>query len=129
MFTSMSRPAALLLTLALAAVGVTACNDDTQAADRGEAADQVQTAKVVVTELGFEPEKVTLKAGIPAKITFVRTTEKTCGTEVIFDALKIERKLPLNEPVTVEFTPAKAGDIAFACGMNMLRGTVVIVQQ
>jgi plastocyanin domain-containing protein len=32
-----------------------------------------------------------------------------------------QRALPLNEPVVIEFTPA-SGDIAFACGMNMLKG-------
>jgi plastocyanin domain-containing protein len=32
----------------------------------------------------------------------------------------------LNEPVVIEFTPAKTGEIAFACGMNMLHGTVVV---
>jgi plastocyanin domain-containing protein len=31
----------------------------------------------------------------------------------------------LNEPVEIEFTPAKAGEIAFVCGMNMLKGVVV----
>ena len=100
-----------------------------QAATRGEPEPKVQTAKVVVTELGFEPDKITLRAGTPARITFVRTTEQTCGTEVLFPSLKIERPLPLNEPVTIEFTPTKAGDIAFACGMAMLRGTVVVVQR
>ncbi len=31
-----------------------------------------------------------------------------------------------NEAVVIEFTPDESGEIAFACGMNMLRGTVVI---
>ena len=88
--------------------------------------DTVQTAKVIVSEQGYEPAKVTLRAGTPARITFVRTTDKTCGTEVVFPALNIKRALPLNEPVVIEFTPAKAADIAFACGMNMLHGTVVV---
>jgi plastocyanin domain-containing protein len=26
----------------------------------------------------------------------------------------------------IAFTPAKPGDIAFACGMNMLHGTIVV---
>jgi plastocyanin domain-containing protein len=34
--------------------------------------------------------------------------------------------LPLNEPVVVEFTPKTSAEIAFVCGMNMLRGTVVV---
>jgi membrane fusion protein, heavy metal efflux system len=89
-------------------------------------APRAQTAKVVVNEQGYEPAKVTLRAGSPARITFVRTTDKTCGTEVVFPSLNIKRALPLNEPVVIEFTPAQSGEIAFACGMNMLQGTVVV---
>jgi cobalt-zinc-cadmium efflux system membrane fusion protein len=88
--------------------------------------DNVQTAKILVNEQGYEPAKVTLRAGVPARLTFVRTTDKTCGTEVVFTSLKIKKALPLNEPVLVEFTPEKTGDIAFACGMNMLHGTVIV---
>ena len=87
---------------------------------------EVQTAKVAVTEKGYEPDKVTLRAGVPARLTVVRTTDKTCGTEIVFPALNIKRPLPLNEAVVIEFTPAKPGDIAFACGMNMLKGVIVI---
>jgi plastocyanin domain-containing protein len=32
----------------------------------------------------------------------------------------------LNERVVIEFTPREAGEVAFACGMNMLRGTLVV---
>ena len=86
----------------------------------------VQTAKILVSEQGYEPSKVTLRARVPARLTFVRTTDKTCGTEVAFLSLKIKKPLPLNEPVMVEFTPAEAGNIAFACGMNMLHGTLIV---
>ena len=79
-----------------------------------------------MSEQGYEPAQLTLRAGAPARITFIRTTDKTCGTEVVFPSLNIKRALPLNEPVVIEFTPAKSGDIAFACGMNMLHGTVVV---
>jgi RND family efflux transporter MFP subunit len=86
----------------------------------------VQTAKIASTERGYEPDRITVRAGGPVRLTFVRTTDKTCGTEVIFPSLKIRRPLPLNEPVVIEFTPAKAGEITFACGMNMLTGAVVV---
>jgi len=97
-----------------------------QAERRTAQAAKVQTAKVVVSEQGFEPAQVSLQAGTLARITFFRTTDKTCGTEVVFPSLSIKRALPLNEPVVIEVTPAKTGDIAFACGMNMLHGTVVV---
>jgi len=92
----------------------------------GRGNEAAQTAKVLVTEQGYEPAKVTLRAGVPARITFVRTSDKTCGTEVVFPSLNIKRALPLNEPVVIEFTPATSGDIAFACGIDMFHGTVVV---
>jgi hypothetical protein len=88
--------------------------------------ESVQTAKIVVSEQGYEPPKLVLRAGVLARLTFLRTTDKTCGTEVVFPALNIKRALPLNDPVVIEFTPTKGGDVAFACGMNMLHGTVVV---
>jgi hypothetical protein len=85
-----------------------------------------QGVRIAVTEKGFEPDRVSLRAGTPAQITFVRTTDKTCGTEVVFPSLTLKRTLPLNEPVMIEFTPATTGDVAFTCGMNMLKGVVVV---
>jgi hypothetical protein len=96
------------------------------ASSRDGRSNGAQTAKVVVNEQGFEPAKVSLRAGMPARITFVRTTEKTCGTEVVFPSLNIKRALALNQPVQIEFTPSTTGEIAFACGMNMLKGVVVV---
>jgi len=89
---------------------------------RGPAA---KTARIIVGEQGYEPSRVTLRAGIPARLTFVRTSDKTCGTAVVFPTLNIRRELPLNQPVEIDFTPQQAGDIGFVCGVNMLRGTVV----
>ncbi len=97
----------------------------TSASD-GRSNEAAQTAKVVVNEQGYDPAKVVLRAGTPARITFVRTTDKTCGTEVVFPSLNIRRALPVNEPVVIEFTPSKGGEIAFMCGMNMLHGSVVV---
>ncbi len=84
------------------------------------------SVEVIVSERGYEPERVHLRAGVPARIVFKRTTDKTCGTEVVIPSLNVRRELPLNEPVAIDFTPRKDGDIAFACGMNMLRGAVVV---
>ena len=114
--------------LGLRSATATTANSAAVAAEAPTAgpSERVQTAKVVINEQGFEPARVSLRAGTPAQITFVRTTDKTCGTDVVFPSLNIKRALPLNQPVRIEFTPATAGDIAFACGMNMLRGTVAV---
>ena len=95
------------------------------AAGRGSN-EEVRTAEVVVNQQGFQPATLTLRSGTPARIVFLRTTDNTCATEVVFPSLGIKRALPLNEPVVVELTPPRSGEIAFACGMNMFKGVVVV---
>jgi len=34
--------------------------------------------------------------------------------------------LPLNQPVTIALTPRRAGTFDFACGMDMLRGKLIV---
>lgn len=99
-----------------------------EAVSQVEHQDEMQTKNEVsiqVTEQGYEPATISVKVGVPVKLTFTRTSDKTCGTEVLFPDYGINRKLPLNIPTLVTFTPKKAGDIAFACGMNMLKGKLV----
>lgn len=84
-----------------------------------------QGPRVVITEQGFQPDRVAVPAGQPVRVTFVRSTDNTCAKEVAVPSQQIKRALPLNEPVVVEL-PGKAGEVTFVCGMNMLRGTVVV---
>lgn len=88
--------------------------------------DAQQALRVTVSEQGFEPARLMLRVGVPSRVTFVRTTDATCATEIAIPALNIKRALPLNQPVEVDFTPEKPGDIAFACGMGMLSGSFVV---
>lgn len=85
-----------------------------------------QTARIVLNEQSYQPASVNLRAGIPARLTFVRQVEATCGTEIVLADYGIKKDLPLREPVTVEFTPVKTGEFSFACGMNMLKGKLVV---
>ena len=83
-------------------------------------------ARVTITEKGFEPDRIIVSGGGPVRLTLLRTSDKSCATEVVFPSLDIRRQLPLNQPVLIEFIPKQSGEIAFACGMDMLRGTVVV---
>ena len=86
----------------------------------------MQSARVVLNEQGYQPGSVNLRAGVPARLTFVREVEATCGTEIVLADYGIKRALPLHQPVVIEFTPAKTGEFTFACGMNMLHGKLVV---
>jgi cobalt-zinc-cadmium efflux system membrane fusion protein len=89
-------------------------------------ATDTSAARVTVSEKGFEPARITSRAGAPVRLTFVRTTDATCATEVVVPSLNIKRALPLNQLVDIEFTTEKPGDIAFACGMGMFSGTLLV---
>jgi RND family efflux transporter MFP subunit len=81
---------------------------------------------VNVTKESFVPANLTVPAGRAVDLVFTRTAEDTCATEVVVPALNVRKPLPLGKPVVVAIPPQPAGEIAFACGMNMLRGTVVV---
>ena len=85
-----------------------------------------QSHTVEITEQGFRPESLKLRVNVSGRLTFVRRTDKTCVREVVIQEYGVKRELPLNEPVTVEITPRKSGEVTFACGMGMLRGKLVV---
>lgn len=85
-----------------------------------------ESVTIRVTKDGFSPATVTVHAGAPVRLTFLRTTDQTCAKEIVVPSLKIRRPLPLDQPVVVTFTPAKAGSVDFVCGMGMLKGAVVV---
>jgi hypothetical protein len=86
-------------------------------------------ADVVADEHGFTPASLKLAAGGAGShgtVTFIRTTEKTCATEVVFPDLSLEKKLPLNQVVAVELPTDTAKTLTFQCGMAMYKGAVVV---
>lgn len=81
---------------------------------------------ITVTEKGFEPEVVTVSAGKPVTLVVTRTTAKTCATELVMPAHGINQPLPLGQAVEITFTPDKAGELTYACAMDMYKGKVVV---
>jgi hypothetical protein len=98
----------------------------TPADEAPPAAPEGRTVAVRVTADGFEPARIPLPVGVESRLVFTRTSDATCATSVRSPALGIaETDLPLGEAVTVRVTPARAGDLAFGCNMDMVTGAVV----
>ncbi len=81
---------------------------------------------ITVTEKGFEPAVVTVTQGRPVTLVVTRKTEHTCATEFVLAEQDIRKELPLGKPVEITFTPAHAGELRYACGMDMLSGKIVV---
>jgi mono/diheme cytochrome c family protein len=81
----------------------------------------------IVVEGGYKPARVEVGAGKPIRLKFIRREYGGCTREVVFPALNIRRELPPNRAVTVELPANLApGEYEFKCGMDMIRGTLVV---
>lgn len=87
---------------------------------------KTQVVSVVLNEKGYQPDSLRLRKDVPARLTFTRKVEGGCGTEVLIADYGIRRELPFNQPVTIEFTPNTTGEFKFACGMDMLKGKLIV---
>lgn len=85
----------------------------------------VQQVKVTVKG-GYSPDLIVVKQGRPVRLDFYRDETASCSEEVIFGDFGIARPLPAFQTTPIEFTPDKAGEFTFTCGMNMLRGKLVV---
>jgi plastocyanin domain-containing protein len=101
-------------------VALVACDDVAEAPAEGPVRHEIE-----VDARGYHPERVQARAGEPVTLIFTRTTEEGCGEELVIAAHDIHRELPVGEAVEITFTP-EAGEVGFACGMDMYRGTVVV---
>jgi plastocyanin domain-containing protein len=82
--------------------------------------------EISVTSDGFVPASIKVQKGTKVRLVVTRKVERTCATEIVIKDQGINQKLPLNRPVVVEFTPEKAGQLRYACGMDMIAGVIVV---
>jgi plastocyanin domain-containing protein len=82
---------------------------------------------IEVGSAGYTPDHVKAKVGQEVVLVFTRTTDQTCGTEVVIPSENDRTvALPLNQPIEVRVTPKQKGEIGFTCGMRMFKGTIVV---
>ena len=85
----------------------------------------VQEVKVVVKG-GYSPDVIVVKQNQPVRLDFYRDETSSCSEQVVFGDFGIARDLPAFKTTSIEFTPEKPGKFTFACGMNMMRGKLVV---
>ena len=89
-------------------------------------AEGLHVKEIAVTAKGYEPQRIDVEGGKPVVLRFTRTTTDTCGEAVIVAGDPVAHMLPVNRPVDVKVTPPKSGELAFACGMGMMHGMLVV---
>jgi Cu+-exporting ATPase len=85
----------------------------------------VQRARVAVRG-GYSPEVLRVRQGVPVELVFDRQESGDCTSRVVFPDFQVSAALPAYQQTTVRLDPAKAGEFGFACGMNMIHGTLIV---
>jgi plastocyanin domain-containing protein len=88
---------------------------------------QEGTIAMSVTSEGFVPAEITVKAGESVRLVVTRKTERTCATDIVIKDFGINKPLPLNQPVEVDFTPTQPGRVRYACAMDMIAGVLIVL--
>jgi plastocyanin domain-containing protein len=91
-----------------------------------QAADGVQTAELKISGGEYQPAALSVRAGVPLQLKVTRDEKPGCGETLVIPSQNISQPIPVNEVTTIEFTPAQAGDLEFTCGMNMMKGKIVV---
>src|SRR6266536_600684 len=85
----------------------------------------VQRLEVTVRG-GYRPEVIRVRQGVPVELTFDRQESGDCTSRVVFPDFRASAILPAWQRTTVRLDPDQAGEFGFACGMNMIRGTLIV---
>ena len=85
-----------------------------------------QKIQLSVTEKGFEPASLDVRAGVPIILEVTRKTDSTCATAIRVPSKKIKMDLPLNKTVNISLGKLDKGEIKFACGMDMVGGIIIV---
>ena len=88
--------------------------------------DGVQEA-VVEVKGGYSPAVVEAEAGVPLRLIFDRKEDGECSSHVVFSDFGVDLALPAFRTTTLTLHPDQPGEYPFACGMNMLHGTLRIL--
>ncbi|MGH9944168.1 MAG: cupredoxin domain-containing protein [Pyrinomonadaceae bacterium] len=96
-----------------------------EAAAASVGASGVQEIKITVKG-GYSPDVIVVKENVPVRLDFYRDETASCSEQVIFGDFQIARDLPAFKTTPIEFTPDKAGEFTFTCGMNMMRGKLIV---
>lgn len=82
---------------------------------------------VVEVKGGYSPAIIEAEAGLPLRLIFDRKEDGECSSHVVFSDFGIDLALPAFRTTTLTLHPNEPGEYGFACGMNMLHGTLRVV--
>jgi plastocyanin domain-containing protein len=87
-------------------------------------ADGVRRVSIEAGTKGYQPDRIGGKPGEKLLLVFTRTVDASCISQLKTPDGKLV-DLPKGTPVEVAVTVPQSGEVGFACGMDMFKGTIV----
>lgn len=78
---------------------------------------------------GYIPNVISAQPGASLRLHFRREEASACSDEIVFKGLGVHRALPAFETTTIELPALPTGTYDFACGMDMMKGRIVVGHQ
>jgi P-type Cu+ transporter len=75
---------------------------------------------------GYSPDLIRVRQGVPLRLVFDRQESGDCTERVVFPDFRVSKRLPAFQRTTVDLLPERPGRFAFACGMNMVHGELLV---
>ena len=82
---------------------------------------------VIEVKGGYSPAVIEAEAGLPLRLIFDRKEDGECSSHVVFSDFGVDLALPPFRTTTLTIHPDRPGEYGFACGMNMLHGTLRVL--
>ena len=92
----------------------------------GRAQSEVREIEITVENGRYTPARVVVTEGEKVRLKFLRKEHNACTKDVVFASLSIRRELPPVQPVYVDLPALEPGEVGFQCGMNMVKGVVLV---
>ena len=111
----------VVLFAGLLAIGFVRCGKNAPEA----AKNPLQEIRVTVKS-EYSPDRIVVKKGRPVRLLFYREDDSECTAQVVIPDLNVKQDLALKKDTAVDFVPEKEGEFTFACGMDMMKGKLVV---
>lgn len=89
---------------------------------------EYQTARMELSYLGYTPNVLYVKKGVPVKWIIDVKQMSGCTDAIMIEELGIKKDLQLGENI-IEFIPEQVGEIKFSCWMKMVWGKFIVTDE
>ncbi len=87
----------------------------------------VQKVVINIENYGYDPQRLTVRKGIPVELTVQSNGIYSCSYDFVFRKFNIHAFLEPTDSRTFTFTPQETGQYTFACLMGMYSGVMEVI--